>query len=82
MSHHPLLQLAVHAYVSVLLALGVIGFGWVLVLCSQNMASFFSLVKWDRFGWRIIAISGWISIVGGCLSIAMFLVLLLWIGLH
>jgi hypothetical protein len=82
MSHHPIMQLIVHAYVSILLALGSIGFGWVLVLCSQSMVSLFSFGKWSRFGARVLAISGWISLVGGCLSIAMFLILLLIIGLR
>lgn len=82
MGRHPLIELAVHAYVSVLLALGAIGVGSVLISCSQSMVSLFSLEKWNRHAARMIAISGWVSIVAGCLSIAVFLILLLWIGLR
>jgi hypothetical protein len=82
MSHHPLIELSAHAFVVFLLALGEIGFGWLLVNNSQSMVSFFDFGKWSRFGARALAITGWISIVGGCLTISIFLILLLFIGLH
>jgi hypothetical protein len=76
------MELALHVYVLFLLAIGEIGFGWLLVSRSQGMVSFFSSGKKSRFVARMLAISGWISFIGGCLSIALFLILLLVIGLH
>jgi hypothetical protein len=78
MTQHPALELAVRSYVSLLMALGEIGFGWLLVSRSESMVSFFSLGKKSRFSFnaRMLAICGWISLAFGCLSIAMFLILM------
>lgn len=77
MTEHPAMELAVESYVGLLMSLGVIGFGWLLVFRSRSAASFFGWGKRSRFDLiRIVEISGWISFVGGCLSIATFLIFL------
>jgi hypothetical protein len=72
------LELAARSYVGFLMALGAIGFGWLLISHSQNMADFFSSGKKSRFGLnaRMFAVWGWISLVGGSLTIAIFLILM------
>jgi len=71
------MELAVESYVGLLMSLGAIGFGWLLAFRSRSMASFFGWGKRNGFDLiRIVEISGWISLVGGCLSIATFLILL------
>jgi hypothetical protein len=72
------MELAVESYVGLLMSLGAIGFGWLLAFRSQSALSFFSQGKRSRYHRmvRMVEISGWISLVGGCLSIAMFLILL------
>jgi hypothetical protein len=52
------MELALHVYVLFLLAIGEIGFGWLLVSRSQGMVSFFSSGKKSRFVARMLAISG------------------------
>ena len=76
MTEHPAMQLAVQSYVGLLMALGEIGLGWLLVRHSESMIGFFSSWKWSKFGTRVLLISGWIFLVVGCLSIAMYLILM------
>ena len=77
MTEHPAMELVVESYVALLMSLGVIGLGWLLAFRSRSAASFFRWGKKDRFDLiRVVEISGWISLVGGCLSIAIFLILL------
>jgi hypothetical protein len=75
---HPVLELALRSYVALFMALGEIGFGWLLISQSESITSFFSVGKKSRFGpvARTIAIFGWISLIGGCLSIAIFMILM------
>ena len=79
MTEHPTIELAVNSYVCLLLSLGEIGLGWLLVSHSQSMLSFFGLGK--RYA-RGLAICGWIGLVGGCLSIAIFLILVIVVAFH
>ncbi len=71
------MELALESYVDLLLGLGAIGLGWLLAFRSRSAVSFFSWGKRSKYDLiaRILEISGWISLVGGCLSIAIFLIL-------
>jgi hypothetical protein len=71
------MELAVSTWISLLMALGEIGFGWLLVSRSESMSRFFNLGT--RFA-RGFVIAGWISLVGGCLTIATFLFLVVFIA--
>jgi hypothetical protein len=80
MSEHPVLELAVRSYVALLMTLGAIGFGWLLAFHSQDAVISFGSAKSSKFllfSARILQILGWISIVVGCLAIAIFLVLVI-----
>ena len=72
MTEHPAMELAVESYVGLLMSLGVIGFGWLLVSQSDSMTGFLGLGKKFACG---LAICGWVSLVGGGLSIAIFLIM-------
>ncbi len=76
------MEMAVRSYVALLMAIGEIGFGWLLAFHSRSMVTFFSSEKrsGSRFVARILGVSGWIFLIGGCLGIAMFLVLMVYIA--
>lgn len=76
MSDHPIAEATVGLYVSLLLALGQIGFGWFLAFRSQNIIGSLGYGKRSESVFaRFLVIWGWAFLIGGCLCIAIFLVL-------
>ncbi len=84
MTLHQAFELGVRSYVALLMVFGEIGLGWVLVHHSESMIGFFSSGKerFPRLLTRMLVISGWIFLVLGCLSIAMFLILMVVIAIQ
>ena len=79
MAQHTTSELTIWVYVRLLIALGEIGFGWLLVSQSKRMISFFSEGGKGAFGFStqiftwVLRIAGWMFLVFGSLFIAMFL---------
>ncbi len=76
MSDHPIAEVTVGLYVSLLLGLGQIGLGWFLALRSPKMfGSFGTGKKSEPVFARSLVIWGWMLLICGCLGIAIFLAL-------
>ncbi len=77
MSEHPIAEATIGIYVSLLLALGQIGLGWFLAFRSQDMTGSLGCEKrGESVVARFLVIWGWTLLIGGCICIAIFLVLI------
>jgi hypothetical protein len=77
MTDHPIAEATVAIYVSLLLALGQIGLGWFLAFRSQNKgASVGSENRSKSVLPRFLVFWGWALLIGRCICIAIFLVLI------
>jgi hypothetical protein len=67
------------------MATGEIALGWLLAFRSKSIVGFFRNEKrpktYDLLA-RGLAICGWISLTGGCLSVLAFLALMAFVALH
>lgn len=81
MSDHPLLQAAEQSYVGVLIALGEIGFGWLLAFHSQSLARAFDISKPPKSDIlrKVVVIWGWVPMLIGGLCIAAYAIALVWL---
>lgn len=70
---HPILELAVWGYSTILMAFGLTGLGWFMVF---RLAKTFSPEKESQpdFPTRALVIGGWIALIGGGSSLAVFLI--------
>jgi hypothetical protein len=76
MSNHPIEEATVGIYVGLLLALGQIGLGWFLAFRSPKMIGTpGSGKRSESILTRFHVIWGWMFLIGGCLCVAIFLVL-------
>jgi hypothetical protein len=77
---HPMIELAVRGCVSLLMAAGMTGLGWFLVFRVGKKVDPKEKLQADPLT-RALVVCGWIGLVGGISSIALFVILIVFVGL-
>jgi len=80
MSHHPLVEITARACLGALVAMGELGFGWLLAFHSQSLVSVIDILRPPKSETlrKVVVICGYILMTIGGLCIAGYIAILLW----